>query len=81
MQSHPEVIDVCARLFRILDVNQAAMALYGAKDKHELIGANLDKILPVDSRSLLREELLAIWDDKIEFQSHRNQLYPDGSEN
>lgn len=43
LESHPEEVDYCNSLFKILDVNQTAVQMYRAKDKQHLIQNTLDE--------------------------------------
>ena len=65
---HPEVISECLRLVKVLDVNQAALRLYEARNKFELLG-NLDKTFPQESLLGFKDELLAIANGGLEFRS------------
>ena len=65
---HPEVISECLRLVKVLDVNQAALKLYEARNKLELLG-NLDKTFPTDSLPGFKNELLLIAKGTLEYQS------------
>jgi PAS domain-containing protein len=56
---HPEVIKKCASLVQIRDVNQAAVNLYAAKSKDELLSKGLDNIFNKESYTDFRDELLA----------------------
>ena len=63
---HPEEIDRCARLVRILSVNPATLKLYHAKGVDELVDG-LSKVLAIGSRDVFREEILALVQGKHEF--------------
>ncbi len=58
MKSHPEEVARCAALVRVIDANRAAIKLYDAKDRAELLGP-LDRILENPASDFL-EELLAL---------------------
>lgn len=57
---HPETVQQCAELVRILDVNQATLNLHGARSKAELL-AGLVNTFTQESFDTFREELIAIW--------------------
>ena len=59
LDTHPEFLDRCSSLIKVVDVNTAAIQLYGARDKSELLGA-LDQVLLPESRNALRALVLAI---------------------
>ncbi len=56
---HPEDVVVCFSKAKILDVNQAGVRLYEARDKAELI-TGLERILAPESNVVLAEELIAL---------------------
>ncbi len=56
---HPQIVEHCASLVRILDVNQAALDAYGAADQAQL-EAHLHSILRGAMYAALRRELLAL---------------------
>jgi PAS domain S-box-containing protein len=65
---HPEDVVVCYSKARILDVNQAGVRLYEARDKAELING-LERILTPESNVVLAEELIALAEGKTVFES------------
>ena len=56
---HPEEITRCIRMIRIVDINRATLALYEARSKEDLL-ANIHRILPETSHSVLKQELVAM---------------------
>ncbi|MFX0185943.1 MAG: PAS domain S-box protein, partial [Candidatus Hodarchaeota archaeon] len=60
---HPEAVTECASLIKILDVNQATLDLYGAKNKEELLG-NLDKVFAAETYPAFKEELIALAENR-----------------
>ncbi len=66
-KSHPEFVAECARLVKILNVNQATLALYEADGKEELL-KNLDEVLDEESFDDFRLELTQIAEGKTQFQ-------------
>ncbi|MDX8388009.1 MAG: PAS domain S-box protein, partial [Ghiorsea sp.] len=64
-ESHPELMMECASRVRILDVNQATLALHGAESKAELM-AGLEKTFTEDSLEVFKKEMLEIIDGKTE---------------
>lgn len=66
LKSHPQVIDECAKLVRIVDVNQATLELFGAERLEDLL-VNLDQVLGDDSHESFKEELANIADGKVKF--------------
>lgn len=65
---HPEMVQTCMRLFRVLDVNRATLEMYDARTKEELL-ANLDQVFSVETLDVVKEELIAIADGKTVFES------------
>ncbi len=59
LESHPEFVNECIAAVKIIDVNQATLALYEAKTKEELI-SSLDLIIPSDAREEFINELVYI---------------------
>ncbi|MDU0458668.1 MAG: PAS domain S-box protein [Geobacteraceae bacterium] len=57
---HPEMVRHCAELAKIIDVNQAALALHGASIKEELIAGLVNTFTP-ESLVTFREELICLW--------------------
>jgi GAF domain-containing protein len=55
INEHPELLERCVQLVKILDVNKAMLKLYEAKDKSEILGS-LDQLVPPEN---FREELIA----------------------
>ena len=65
LEHHPETIERCAELVKIVDVNSAAMALHGATSKEELI-TGLVKTFTPESFITFREELIGLWNGRTE---------------
>ncbi len=59
LTAHPEVVQECASLVRVVDVNKAALSLYGASSKLELL-RDLSAIFPEEADLFFRQELLNI---------------------
>ena len=66
--SHPDEIALCSEKVQILDVNLAALELHGASSKEELYG-NLHRLFTADSMRTFKEEVVAIADGKMEFET------------
>jgi PAS domain S-box-containing protein/putative nucleotidyltransferase with HDIG domain len=65
-RSHPQAVAECAALVRIVDVNRATLALYGAKSKDDLL-QNLALVFCDESYDHFREELTCIAEGKTNF--------------
>jgi PAS domain S-box-containing protein len=67
LAAHPEFVRKAASLVRVLDVNDATLAIYRAGDKRELLGG-LEKVLAPGSFDTLRDLLLAIAEGRPSFE-------------
>ena len=65
-KSHPEQITRCIKLIKVVEVNQTALKLFGAKSKAE-IRSNLSLMIPGEAHEDFREELINIAEGKSEF--------------
>jgi PAS domain S-box-containing protein len=65
---HPDEVARCARLARILDVNQKTLKLFGAGSKEEFFG-DLRKIFTERSFSAFREILVALAEGRTLFET------------
>jgi PAS domain S-box-containing protein len=59
-ERHPETIQQCARMAKIVDVNEAALVLHGAASKEALL-AGLVGTFTTESFDTFREELICLW--------------------
>jgi diguanylate cyclase (GGDEF)-like protein len=60
LKAHPDLIERCMGLIRVLDVNHMTVKLFGAQDKASLMN-NLDKIFRDEMRAHFASELLDMW--------------------
>ncbi len=65
--AHPKEVNRCARMVRILDVNQATVKLYQADNKQQLL-ANLTHVFTKESYPLFKEELVALAEGQTTFK-------------
>ena len=70
---HPEEVAKCAALVRVIDVNKATLAFYGARDKAELT-ENLAKTFSRESYDFFRLELAALAQGRTEFSGETVNL-------
>ncbi|MBN1537881.1 MAG: diguanylate cyclase [Anaerolineales bacterium] len=63
---HPEAVAFCTRLAKIINLNHAALSLYGAQTKEELIGS-LDSIVGEESLESFKEEILYLLEGNTRF--------------
>ena len=59
-RQHPEIVQQCAELVRVVDVNRAALRLHGAHSKQELLDG-LIKTFTRESLDSFRDELVHLW--------------------
>jgi len=64
--SHPEVVTECAALIKVRDVNKAAMKMFGAKQKGDLL-KSLKGIITARPDQGFQDELINIADGKTAF--------------
>ena len=62
--NHPEEVEDCIRMIRVLDVNQRTLELFGAASKQDFI-ANLAKVFRGEMRAHFRGELVELWNGKL----------------
>lgn len=67
LQVHPEFVWKAISMAQIIDINDATLKMYGAKNKEELI-ASTDKLFCEESPAL-REGLIALAEGKSSFQA------------
>ncbi len=65
LQQHPEVVQQCAALVRITDVNRAALRMHGAASKEELFDG-LTRVFTPESYATFQQELVYLWNGKFE---------------
>ncbi len=66
--AHPEFVEQAIGMVRILDVNDATVELFGARDKQELL-ISLGEIFTSEARQVFVEELIALAEGKTWFES------------
>ncbi|RPJ52413.1 MAG: PAS domain S-box protein, partial [Chloroflexi bacterium] len=64
---HPEQVEACEKLMRVLDVNKAAMQPFGIEDKQQFL-AHIGKVIHRGPTDVFLEELVAISERKAEFE-------------
>jgi PAS domain S-box-containing protein len=66
-ETHPEAVDQCVAMVKILDVNQATLDLYEAKSKADFM-AGLGQIFTEQSYEAFREGLIAVAEGKASLE-------------
>jgi len=67
LDQHPEFVDECMGLIGVIDVNRKTLELYGAASKTELV-ENLSKVFRDEMRVHFRDELIDMFDGKLEYE-------------
>jgi PAS domain S-box-containing protein len=67
LREHPEFLTQMVRTIKVLDVNHATLALYGASSKEELLG-NLERVLLPETGSMLQEFIIAVAEGQPRFE-------------
>ena len=65
---HPEAVDACMGMIRVLDVNRKTLEMFGAKSKRELT-RNLHKVFHDDVRTHFQKELTDLWNGKLTYET------------
>ena len=61
LESHPEDVECCAKMVKVVNVNKASLSIFKAQSKEELL-KGIHKIFTEHSFDVFREELVAIAD-------------------
>ena len=77
LNDHPEIIQYCTSLVKIIDVNRTTIEMFGAENKDHFLG-NLDKIFGDESVEIFRQELVAIGNGENIFESEGVNYKLDG---
>ncbi len=68
LEDNPAELQVLATKVKIKDINQETLRLHNAKNKEELLG-NLDKIFADTSYDTFKEEIIALAEGKLHFET------------
>jgi len=74
LTGHPEFVERAVNMVEVLDVNEATLKSYGAKDKTELLG-NLGKLIKPES---FQDELIAFAEGRSYFEKETDETGLDG---
>ena len=77
IDENPDFVSKALQMVKILDVNDAAIKLYGARDKTELL-ESLDMIFTPESYQAFKEGLIAIAEGKIYYEAEAFNKRLDG---
>ena len=75
---HSDFVHQCIEEILLIDVNQATLDLFKAKDKETLF-KNLHKVLANEMHQTFREQLIELWNGKIHHQREAVNYALDGS--
>lgn len=75
---HSDFVNQCIEEILLIDVNQATLDLFKAKDKETLF-KNLNKVLANEMHQTFREQLIELWNGKIHHQREAVNYALDGS--
>jgi PAS domain S-box-containing protein len=78
-ENHPDEVEQCVNLVRVLDVNKASMDLIGVQKKDEILGI-LAKNFGRDGLGVFRKELVALAEGRTFFRSKDVPLNVRGKE-
>ncbi|QEA12252.1 sensor domain-containing diguanylate cyclase [Comamonas flocculans] len=67
LKVHPEFIDQCMREIRVIDVNRATLAMFGAPSRQVLL-AGLHKIFQGEMLDSFAEQLIDLWEGRLQQQ-------------
>ncbi|MBU4139906.1 MAG: PAS domain-containing sensor histidine kinase, partial [Euryarchaeota archaeon] len=66
-ESHPEEVERCSKMVRVINVNKATLSMFRARSKEELL-KGLTKIFTEHSYDIFREELLSMAEGSTVFE-------------
>lgn len=67
LEEHPEAVQLCMGLIRVLDVNLKTLQLFGAQSREELL-SNLDKIFRDEMGAHFINELVDMWNGRTFYE-------------
>jgi signal transduction histidine kinase len=79
LQENPKVAWEMAYMVKVLQVNEATLNLFGAKNHDDML-TNIDKTFGLTTIGTFIDELCALWDKKKSFRSKATYLTLDGKE-
>jgi PAS domain S-box-containing protein len=68
LAEHADFVARAATLVRVRDVNEASLAIFGARDKSELL-ASLDRVFVPETLNVFAEEIAAMFEGRTRLQS------------
>ena len=61
--AHPEIINKCVSMIKVIDVNQATLRLFDAQSKEDLFW-NLESVFTEDSFEFFKDEIISIYNNE-----------------
>jgi len=68
VQNHPEIVQHCMGLIKVINVNNKTLSLFGAKSKQHLLN-NLHLVFRDEMGSHFSRELVDLWNGKLVYES------------
>ncbi len=66
LEQHPEIVLHCARLIRVLNVNQKTLELFGAASQQQLV-ENLSRVFRDEMQTHFAQELIDLWNGRLAY--------------
>lgn len=77
--NHPEIVNECINLIRVIDINQATLRFHDLKEKGELLG-KLKHIFDPESCGMFKREFIAILNGELHLEEEANIATIDGKQ-
>ena len=77
LRDHPKFVREAIDLVRVVDVNDASLTMFGAREKRDLL-RSIGQIWPVESEHTFAETLIAVYEDRPIFETEAIEQKIDG---
>ena len=77
LRDHPKFVREAIDLVRVVDVNDASLTMFGAREKRDLL-RSIGQIWPVESEQTFAETLIAVYEDRPIFETEAIEQKIDG---
>lgn len=67
LRQHPETVEHCMRLIRVLSVNQKTLQLFGAESQEQLLN-NLEQVFRGEMETHFAQELIDLWNGRLAYE-------------
>jgi PAS domain S-box-containing protein len=78
LREHPEIVAECIQAIRTIDINQATVAMHGAKSKDEVM-RGLSTVIPLESNAAFIPQLMSIFEGRSFYEGTGINRKLDGS--